>query len=122
MATNMKKAFALWLLAAGLVAGAAGMGHAQEMATQGDNSGLGTVGQDNSKVVVLAGCLERGSGAGEYALLGQNLHWWELRSDSVNLNVYLNREIRITAFESPSDDGTLTVIDLTMVATSCSQW
>ena len=68
---------------------------------------------------VLAGCLGRGSGADEYALRGPRVQWWELKSDSVNLGVYLNEEVRVAAVKSPENDGTLTVTDLVVVSPSC---
>ena len=77
---NMKKTFALWLLAASLEAGIATVGHAQNTTTilYGDSTPV-TADQIGPKPTVLAGCLERGSGADEYTLLGQRTQWWELR-------------------------------------------
>ena len=120
---NTKKTFALWLLAASLGAGVATVGYAQSTATiPYVNSAPATADQIGSKPTVLAGCLERGSGADEYALLGQRTHWWELKSDSVNLEVFLNQEVSVTVVKSPEDDGTLTVTDLVRVSGGCKSW
>ena len=83
------------------------------------NSALATADQRDPKPTVLAGCLERGSGADEYALRGPRLHWWELKSDRVDLNLFLDEEVRLTVVKSPENDATLTVTDLTLVSSSC---
>ena len=118
----MKKAFILWLLAAGLLVGASGMGNAQTPAIQNINinTGAATTSQDNSNVVVLSGCLERGPGAGEYRLFGKNLHSWVLKSDNIYLEGFLAEEVKVAALETPNQDGTLTVIDLLVLTSSCS--
>jgi hypothetical protein len=117
----MKKVFLAGLLAAGLLVGASKPGNAQNTpGFRSDNNSPSTADQGSSQVVVLAGCLERGPGAGEYSLFGQGLHWWQLKSDSVNLALFLNLEVEVSALKSPSDDGTFTVTDLTLVSTSCA--
>lgn len=118
----MKKIFSTGLLAVGLLVSTANFGNAQDMtAVQSDNNAFTTTDQVSSKVA-LAGCLERGSGAGEYRLFGPTLHSWELKSDSVDLALYLNEEVKVSAVKSPSDDGTLTVTELTLVSSSCGSW
>lgn len=114
---NMKKTFALWLLAAGLVAGIPTAGYTQNKTTTPYVPA--TADQRAPYATVLAGCLGRGSGADEYALRGPRVQWWELKSDSVNLGVYLNEEVRVAAMKSPENDGTLTVTDLVVVSPSC---
>ena len=118
---NMKKTFALWLLEAGLVAGMAIAGFAQNtMTTPNGNTCPATADQRAPEVTWLAGCLERGSGADQYSLRGAMVQWWELESDSVNLGVFLNEEVRIAVVKSPENDGTLTVTDLVVVSPSCA--
>ena len=120
---NTKKTFALWLLAASLGAGIATVGYAQNTTTiPYGSSAPAMVDQIGLKPTVLAGCLERGAGAYEYALRGPRLHSWELKSDSVNLEVFLNEEVSVTVVKSPDDDGTLTVTDLVRVSGGCSSW
>ena len=104
---NMKKTFAFWLLAAGLWAGTATVGYAQNTTTVPyGNTASATGDQRAPEVTVLAGCLGRGSGAYEYALFGQMVQWWELKSDSANLGFYLDKEVRVGAVKSPENDGT----------------
>ena len=120
---NTKKTFALWLLAASLGAGIATVGYAQNTTTiPYGSSAPATVDQIGLKPTVLAGCLDRGAGAYEYALRGPRLQSWELKSNSVNLEVYLNEEVTVTVVKSPDDDGTLTVTDLVLVRSGCSSW
>jgi hypothetical protein len=118
---NMKKTFALWLLAAGLVAGIATVGYAQNTTTTPYvNSAPATADQICPKPTVLAaGCLRRGPGAYHYALRGPRLQRWELTSDSVDLEVFLDEEVRVAVVKSPENDGTLTVTDLVVVSPSC---
>ena len=117
---NMKKTFALWLLAASLMVGIATVGYAQNTTTTSNgNIASATGDQRGPKVIVLAGCLERGSGADEYTLFGQMVQWWELKSYSVDLGVYLDKEVRVAVVKSPENDGTLTVTDLVVVSTNC---
>jgi hypothetical protein len=119
----MKKIFSIGLLAVGLLVSTAKMTNAlNTVVAQSDNGASTTGDQASSKVVVLAGCLRRGSGSGEYTLIGPALHWWELKSVSVNLALYIDEEVKVSAVKSPSDDGTLTVTELTLVSTSCGSW
>ena len=118
---NMKKTFALWLLGAGLVAGIATVGHAQNTTTTPyGNSAPATADQIGPKPTVLAGCLERGPGADQYALHGPSLRRWEFKSDSVNLRAFLDTEVRVTVVKSTQNDGILTVTDLIPVSLSCA--
>ena len=118
---NMKKTFALWLLEASLVAGIAIAGCAQNTTTTpSGNSGPATADQRAPEVTWLAGCLERGPGADQYALHGPRLQWWELKSDSVNLRAFLDTEVRVAVVKSTENDGTLTVTDLILVSPSCA--
>ncbi len=120
---NMKKTFALWLLAASLMAGIATVGYAQNTTPIPYGAGAPATGdQIGSKPTVLAGCLERGSGADEYALYGPRVQWWELKSDSVDLEALLNEEVSVTVVKSPEDDGTLTVTDVVRVSGGCRSW
>ena len=120
---NMKKTFASWLLAASLMASIAIAGCAQNtMTTPTGNSGPATADQRAPEVTWLAGCLERGPGADQYALHDPRLQWWELKSDSVNLRVYRDEEVRVAVTKSTANDGTLTVTDLAVVSPSCASW
>jgi len=117
---NMKKTFALWLLAASLMVGIATVGYAQNTTTTSNgNIASATGDQRGPQVTVLAGCLERGSGADEYTLFGQMVQWWELKSDGFNLEVFLDKEVMVAVVKSPKNDGTLTVTNLALVSPSC---
>ena len=72
--------------------------------------------------VRLFGCLERGSGANEYSLMGQGANWWELKSTSIDLGAYLDQTVMIAALPTPNPDGTLNVAALAMVQNSCASW
>lgn len=73
------------------------------------------------KIVVLTGCLERGSAADEYSLrAGANL--WELKSSSVNLGGHLDQMVVVTAVATNDRYGTLDVIALAMDSNSCNSW
>jgi hypothetical protein len=118
---NMKKTFALWLLEASLVAGVAIGGCAQNtMTTPNGNAGPATAGQRAPEVTWLAGCLERGPGADQYALHGPRLQWWDLESDSINLRAFVDTEVRVAVVKSTENDGTLTVTDLILSSPSCA--
>lgn len=119
---NMKKTFALCLLGFSLMAGMATVGYAQNTRTPKTYSASTTGDQRTPEATVLAGCLEKGSGADEYALHGPRMQWWELQSDSVDLDVFLNKDVKVTVVRSPANDGTLTVTDLTVVSSSCKSW
>jgi hypothetical protein len=119
---NMKKKSALWLLAASLVAGIATAGYAQNTTTTPNGYSVSsTVDQRFLNPTVLAGCLRRGSGADEYTLYGARMQWWELKSDSVNLGLFVDLEVRVTVVESPENDGTLTATNLAVVMGSCNR-
>jgi hypothetical protein len=119
---NMKKTFALWLLEASLVAGIAIAGCAQNtMTTPNGNSGPATADQRAPEVTWLAGCLERGPGADQYALHGASSQWWApLKSDSFHLQAFLDTEVRVAVVKSTENDGTLTVTDLILASPSCA--
>ena len=116
----MKKTFLTGLLAAGLLVGATEIMHAQDTMTQQDITA--TAAQGNSKVVTLTGCLDRGPGGGEYTLFGPNLNRWVLLSDSVDLNLYVDKEIEVVAVKSPGNDGDLTVTQVRVMIHSCTSW
>lgn len=115
----MKKTFALSLLAASLVAAIAIAGYAQNTTTTPKDVPA-TTDQRSLNPTVLAGCLRRGSAAYEYTLYGPRLQWWKLKSDSVNLGLFIDSEVRVTVVNSPDDDGILTVTDLAVVMGSCN--
>ncbi len=119
---NMKKTFALWLLEASLVAGIAIAGCAQNpMTTPNGNRGPATADQRAPEVTWLSGCLERGPGAGQYALHGASSQWWApLKSDSFHLQAFLDTEVRVAVVKSTENDGTLTVTDLILASPSCA--
>ena len=118
---NMKKTFALWLLAASLVAGMGIAGFAQNtMTTPSSNTGPATADQRAPKVTWLAGCLERGPGADQYTLHGPRLQSWELKSGSFNLPAFLDTEVRLAVVKSTESDDTLTVTDLILMSPSCA--
>ena len=120
---NMKKTFALWLLEASLMASIAIAGCAHNtMTTPNGNSGPETAAQRAPEVTVLAACLGPGPGVDQYALHGSRLQRWELKSDSVNLRVYLDEEVRVAVVKSTENDGTLTVTDLAVVSPSWASW
>ena len=117
----MKKTFALRLLAASLVANIATAGYTQNTTTTTHGySVAATADQRFLNPTVLAGCLRRGPGAYEYTLYGPKLQWWELKSDSVNLGLFVDSEVRVTVVKSPDDNGILTVTDLAVVMSSCN--
>lgn len=120
---NMKKTFVLWLAAFSLMAGIATVGYAQNTTVTLNSNSASTTGDHRaSEATVLAGCLEEGSGADEYALHGPRMQWWTLKSDSVSLEVFLNKEVRVVIVRPPENDGTLTVTDLTVVSGICTSW
>ena len=118
---NMKNTFALWLLAASLVAGIAITGCAQNpMTAPNGNGGPATADQRAPKVTWVAGCLERGTAADQYALRGPSSQWWApLKSDSFNLQAFLDTDVRVAVVKSAENDGTLTVTDLILLRLSC---
>lgn len=117
----MKKTFLTGLLAAGLLVGATEIVQAQDTMTQQDITAT-TAAQGSSKVVTLTGCLDRGPGGGEYTLFGPNLNRWVLLSDSVDLNLYVNKEVEVAAVKSPGNDGDLTVTQVKVMIHSCTSW
>lgn len=116
----MKKTFALWLLAASLVAAVAKAGYAQNTTTTPKGYSFPSTADQRSNPTVLAGCLRTGSGAYEYTLYGPRLQRWELKSDSVNLGLFVDSEVRVTVVNSPDDNGILTMTDLAVVMNSCN--
>ena len=64
------------------------------MTTPNGNSGPATVDQRAPKVTWVAGCLERGTGADQYALHGPKSQWWApLKSNSFNLQAFLDTDV-----------------------------
>lgn len=121
----IKKTFNLWLLAAGLLVAAAQVAQAQNTTTiPADTTQAATAKaeQGSPALVRLSGCLQRGSGDGEYTLFGPTLHWWELKSDNADLAAHLNQEVTVTAVKSADDNGTFTVTAVNMESTSCRSW
>jgi hypothetical protein len=120
----MKKTFALWLLAASLVTDIATAAYAQNTTTTTTTpngySVPATADQRFLNPTVLAGCLRTGPGVDEYTLYGPRLQWWELKSDSVNLGLFVDLEVRVTVVKSPDDNSILTVTNLVVVMGSCN--
>ena len=119
---NMKKTFPFWLLEASLMASIAIAGCAQNtMTTANGNGGPTTADQRSPEVTWLAGCLERGSGADQYALHGPSSQLWApLKSDSFNLQAFLDAEVKVAVVKSSENDGTLTVTDLILASPNCA--
>lgn len=144
----MKTTPILWLLAAGLLVSAAANAKAQNSGNTataaqrpGDSAPTAWQSSDNAvpittpvdsanaantpgqgKVVRLFGCVERGSGPNEYALMGDGANWWELKSNSIDLSAYLDQTVMIAASPSPNPGGSLNVVALAMVHGSCTNW
>jgi len=94
----MKNAFALLLLAAGLVIGTGTAKAQSDNATANNNT--------HSDVRTVTGCLQKGDGATEYALTGQDGSTWELRSDAVDLTSHVGQTVTITgAVRNPAMHG-----------------
>ena len=72
-----------------------------------------------TRIVALAGCLERGSGAEEYSLRS-GVDLWELKSTSVNLAGHLDQMVVVTAVATNDRYGTLYVINLKIDSPSCN--
>ena len=118
---NMKKTFALWLVRASLVAGIAMAGFAQNtMTTPNGNTGAATADQHAAKVTWLAGCLERGPGAGQYILHGTRLQRLDPKSDRFHLTAFLDTEVRVAVVESTESDDTFFVTDLILMSPTCA--
>ena len=135
----MMKTLALWLIAVGLVV-SAGFAKAQD-ATQDNTANSGTT---HSDVRTITGCLQKGDGANEYALTGQNGSTWEVRSDAVNLASHVGQKVTLTGAvrnatmhgmkedmkqeaqehgvdKGATEHGHLTATDLQVVSSHCSQ-
>jgi hypothetical protein len=97
----------------------------------------------HANVRTLTGCLQKGDSANEYSLMGQNGSTWELKSDSVDLASHVGHTVTITGAvphatmhgmkedakseaqehgmdKSATEHGHLTVTNLSMVSSSCS--
>ena len=97
----------------------------------------------HSNVRTLTGCLRKGDSANEYSLVGQNGSTWELKSDSIDLASHVGHTVTITGAvphatmhgmkedakgeaqehgmdKSATEHGHLTVTNLSMVSSSCS--
>ena len=145
---QMKKTFALWTIAGGLLIGAAGMAKAQDTGatqtttTQTDQNG--NVNDTHSNVRTLTGCLQKGEDANEYNLMGPNGSTWEVKSDAVDLASHVGHTVTVTGAvahptmhgmkedtkkeaqehgmdKSGTEHGHLTVTNLSMVSDSCTR-
>ena len=102
----MKNTIALWVIAMGLLASAAGIAKAQDSTTtqqtttattQTDAQNDTTTSNDtHSNVRTLTGCLQQGDNAKEFTMMGQDGSTWELRSDAVNLASHVGHTVTIT--------------------------
>ena len=118
----MTKTILLWLLSVAILIGAAELALAQNTTSPEGSPAADNTTNGNQQLMVLAGCLHRGSGAEEYSLSGPALHWWEVKSESVDLRTYLDEDVRVTALRTPDRDGTYTVTDLEVTSPSCAEW
>jgi len=120
---GMKKQLFKSVLAAGLLAGISIAGRAQDTATtqQNTNSSVSATPAD-AKTIVLSGCLDRGPGADEYSLHAKTATSWALKSDSIDLNAYLDQTVTVIAMKSGDPYGTLNVIDIKIILPSCNSW
>jgi hypothetical protein len=120
----MTKTFALLTLVAAIMLGAASAKAQNLTAAQPATAQPSTPAPDQSgsNLVTLAGCLERGSGADEFALHGQTADSWELKSDSVPLMYFIEEEVIVTATKPQTPEGTYTVTALRIVTPTCSSW
>ena len=98
----------------------------------------------SANVRTLTGCLQKADGADEYQLTGHDGSTWELRSDAVDLASHVGHTVTITGAvrnaemhgmkedmkkeaqehgmdNSATEHGHMTVTNLTMVSTTCSQ-
>jgi hypothetical protein len=113
MEEPMKNTIALWIIAAGLVAGATGIAQAQYSTPAPQNTAPATTPSDeanapsgqndatttsdtHSNVRTLTGCLQQGENAKEYALMGQDGSTWELKSDSVDLASHVGHTVTVS--------------------------
>ena len=119
----MTKQLLRWALAAGLMVGISIAGQAQEAATtqQSTNSSMSASPAD-AKTIALSGCLDRGPGADEYSLHVKTATSWELKSDNLNLDAYLDETVTVIAVTSGDPYGTLNVIDIRIILPSCNSW
>jgi hypothetical protein len=118
----MKNLLRFLVLTAGIVVSLSVNGVTQDMTRTWQNSDPPqSSSATQAKIVVLTGCLERGSGAEEYSLrAGANL--WELKSTSVNLGGHLDQMVVVTAVKDNDPYGVLNVIALAMDSNSCNSW
>ena len=117
----MKHLYEVLVLAIALIMNASGLAAAQEISRgQQYPNQLSTEPGTEAKILVLTGCLERGSTVGEYSLrMGANL--WELSSSSVNLRGHLDQMVVVTVVSRDgSGEGVLNVISLSMDSSSCN--
>ncbi len=144
----MRNRIAILAVGLGLLLSVAGIAAAQDSTTTTQQTTTTTTTSDNSSnnhgdVRTLTGCLRQGEDSGEYELVTQNGGSWELKSDAVNLAQHVGHTVAITGAVSNSgmhdmkedakktasehgmkaspEHGHLTVTDLNMVSTSCSQ-
>jgi hypothetical protein len=144
----MQNSIAILAVAISLLLGVAGIAAAQDSTTTTQTTTSTTTSSDNGTnnhgdVRTLTGCLRQGDDAGEYQLLTQNGSKWELKSDAVNLSQHVGHTVAVTGavanssmhdmkedakkaasehgMKASPEHGHLTVTDLNMVSSSCSQ-
>ncbi|HZP22306.1 MAG TPA: hypothetical protein VFB04_02595 [Terriglobales bacterium] len=161
----MKTRIAVLTIAAGLLLSAAVVATAQDSTSTTQQTTTTTTTQDNSMsapdssavaaqdnsatqndhsdVRTLTGCLQKGDGANEYQLTGQDGSTWELRSDAVDLASHVGHTVTVTGAvrnstmhgmkedtkreaqehgmdKGATEHGHLTVTHVRMVSRSCS--
>jgi len=116
----MKKLFQLLPLAAAMVISLSATGLTQDVDRTSQTIDPSPRSSDTeARIVALAGCLERGSGAEEYSLRS-GVDLWELKSTSVNLAGHLDQMVVVTAISTNDPYGTLNVINLKTDSPSCN--
>lgn len=120
----MKNLLKLLTLAAAMVVSLSATGLAQDLrpvAQDIDPSRSSSA--TEAKIVVLSGCLGRGSGADEYSLQQvETATSWELKSDSVNLAGHMDQMVVVTAVKTGDPSIPLKVVALSMDSNSCNSW
>ena len=129
----MKLKIVTGLIALFVFAGAAGLATAQD-----------TTKTTHKKTRTLTGCLQKGESANEYNLTAKDGGTWEIKSDSVKLDEHVGHTVKVTGVvpnamahgmkedtkeemkehgmdKSATEQGHLTVTDLTMVGDTCSK-
>jgi hypothetical protein len=120
----MKNVLQLLLLAAAMVVSRSATGLAQDLSPMAqDIDPSRSSSATEAKIVLLSGCLGRGSGADEYSLhqVGTATSW-ELKSDSVNLAGHMDQMVVVTAVKTGEPYAPLKVIALSVDSNSCNSW